>query len=343
MENRERKNTFSLFEISNNRDKLMGMAAVCIMFCHNTIYSPEQFYNINFRYLRYLFQVGVDIFFLCSGLGCFYSLSKGRTNRDFYKRRVERLLPSYGVFYAILIALYFIFDGKHALEKLYSYSPFSFLISGDLTMWFLPAILIMYLISPLLYRYLLKMDLREMIIGGGVLYGIVIVMFCLKLPNSIFFSRIPSFYFGMILGYMQKKRMNGNVNGKKLLLVTILFATSLISYFILKTNMWIDARIVFFPMCVSSVILLTFISARYDSFVFKKIGAYTLECYLVHVPILGITDLFCYRYITNDFLATWISNLLAIVGAVVMAVILKYTSNKLSKMFKNIILIISYG
>ena len=137
---------FSFGNISKNRQQLMGIAALFIMFCHNSLYLPHWFYNINFNYLRFLFQIGVDMFLLFSGLGCYFSLSKSTSIIGFYKKRLSRLFPSYLIFFASITIAYLFIDRQIVFQKMYSYSPFSFIISDDLTLWFIPAICILYFV-----------------------------------------------------------------------------------------------------------------------------------------------------------------------------------------------------
>ena len=79
---------------SKYRKELMGIAILLVMIGHNTIEFPGFINNINSG-IKMLAQAGVDLFFLFSGFGCFYSIHKNRNVLSFYKRRVQKIFPCY--------------------------------------------------------------------------------------------------------------------------------------------------------------------------------------------------------------------------------------------------------
>ena len=68
-----------LKKISQYRTPLMGISALMVIMCHFVLYS-DNLSNVVRRLLE-LGNVGVDIFLLLSGIGCYYSLKNGGANK----------------------------------------------------------------------------------------------------------------------------------------------------------------------------------------------------------------------------------------------------------------------
>ena len=91
-----KKLSFSIF--SKYREILMGMAILSILIFHYT--EDCSTFGINYNgfvklYKTYIGSSGVDIFLLLSGLGLYYSFSKDNTIKNFYFKRVKRVLIPY--------------------------------------------------------------------------------------------------------------------------------------------------------------------------------------------------------------------------------------------------------
>lgn len=71
----------------------MGVAMMLVVFFHSSfdlsaIPPLECFKNMG--------DIGVEIFFLMSGFGVYFSIRKnGKSGKAFYKRRLNRILPAY--------------------------------------------------------------------------------------------------------------------------------------------------------------------------------------------------------------------------------------------------------
>jgi len=94
--------------LSKYRAEFMGFAILIVIFTHSVDFGvnyPSFFGKIvNSSYGR-IGQIAVNIFFMVSGIGMYYSLSKN--NKNFYKRRFEKILPSY---FMISIPVFLIVD-----------------------------------------------------------------------------------------------------------------------------------------------------------------------------------------------------------------------------------------
>ena len=78
--------------LSKYRTECMGLAILFVFGVHSLDFNI-MYKDFMRQALRYG-QIGVNIFFLLSGLGMFYSLRKVGI-KQFYKNRAIRLLPTY--------------------------------------------------------------------------------------------------------------------------------------------------------------------------------------------------------------------------------------------------------
>lgn len=87
----KKRYTCRLGLLSKYRNECMGLAILFVIFVHSVDFGinyPKKIANFS-----YLGQVGVYIFFMVSGIGMYYSLSK--SDQGFYKRRFKKIMPSY--------------------------------------------------------------------------------------------------------------------------------------------------------------------------------------------------------------------------------------------------------
>ena len=151
-------------EISNNRSFLMGIAMLSIMLFHQGwIYGWNPF----FAFFHFFGNWGVDIFFFVSGFGLYYSLSKDGNIASFYKRRLLRLLPIClvcGLFRYIVDHILPVGVGGYPTGVHEVSSNWMTILSWD--RWFIPVIMVYYLLMPLLFHGIEKYG--KMILWGGV-------------------------------------------------------------------------------------------------------------------------------------------------------------------------------
>ena len=146
--NEEKKN--DLYLICKYRAVIMGFATLLVLFFHTgmpvfdnlpVLYSIEKFIKITGYY-------GVDIFIFLSGIGVTYSIEKNNI-REFYYKRVKRVLIPF-IITAIAIAIYEKWTIATFIRRVLFYDFFTKNIYCIL--WFIPAIVTMYIIFPLYYK-----------------------------------------------------------------------------------------------------------------------------------------------------------------------------------------------
>lgn len=140
--------------ISKYRGAIMGFAALWILFFHEwvTLFVNNQV-GVNIEgYLKRIGFCGVDIFLLLSGIGLTFAIRKGNV-LTFYYRRIKRILLPFLVMAIIRCALekwpIIEFWKNISGINFYTKSIYSFL-------WFVPAILTLYLFFPWYYKLFTK-------------------------------------------------------------------------------------------------------------------------------------------------------------------------------------------
>ena len=80
---------FKFSDIVSYRAELMGFAILWIFMLHSGAIG-----NPIYDTIRKFGWAGVDIFFFLSALGLCYSLNKNNNLKDFYLRRLNRIMPT---------------------------------------------------------------------------------------------------------------------------------------------------------------------------------------------------------------------------------------------------------
>lgn len=160
-------------------------------------------------------NIGVSVFFIVSGIGLVYSYSNNNTRiKNFYKKRFLSIYPYFWVAYILVYVFYFLkYKTTHPftpernpitiIETILGIDGYltpygiNFYILGE---WFLGAIIIMYIIFPILVKLLNFNFVVSMIVV--VLF---VPLFLLKydspiqIDHSILFVTIE-FYTGLVIG-----------------------------------------------------------------------------------------------------------------------------------------------
>jgi len=281
--------------ISKNRDYLMGIAIVWIVLFHSNISAPDNFFLRAMWYLLVSFGggIGVDIFFILSGFGLFYSVYNIENKcikvnwGGWFVKRMKRILPSY----FIVAILFYLLKGD---LNLYNFCQLNFLIDGVRDFWFIPAIVICYLLFPLCYQYGVRMGFRSLMVMTILL--IIVVAYLLNSFNfgyyrkiEIFLQRIPCFILGIYWGYLSVS------NRYKEYYIGILFSvvlTPLCMYFSFVGN----SRWAFLFMTIVFIQFLLLLLSCIGNVVrgtLQYLGKRSLQIYLTHVSLgLMLSNLF---------------------------------------------------
>lgn len=277
--------------ISRFRTELMGVAMLIILLFHVDLPRHDTFFG-----LYRLGNLGVDFFLFLSGVGLWFAWSKGCTLRQFYYRRFIRIYPTW-----LLVATVY-FTYRYAIGKSYAHSwpellgevlcNWCFWTKGELTFWYIPAIMALYLVAPPYMRLLQRHPVYRWLPLVGVLWCIM-VEWVSPLHSSvghleIFWSRVPIFFIGINVGEMvqQRQRVDGAAVGLLVLLVAIT-AGSVIYLEQVRRGLYplFVERMLYIPLTVALMLLLPRILLRAPQWLLwplRTVGVLSLEFYLLH-------------------------------------------------------------
>lgn len=187
----------------------MGISILFVLFCHAKIDGTD-FPGPVLSALSFL-DIGVDMFFLFSGIGIFFSIFNAQTKgtytySSFIVKRLKRILIPYLILETPFWIWYCVQNGDSPFFSLYYLSFASFWIE-HIGLWFVALLLPLYFASPFIYRLIRKNELWTLVL---LLLPLIISV----LPNvedgspyvDIFSNiqfvsaRIPCFVIGLWLG-----------------------------------------------------------------------------------------------------------------------------------------------
>lgn len=262
--------------LTKYRFTLYGIALVWIFFRHTFFYN--QFTYGYFDPLVQIGDCGVDIFMFLSGFGLYFSFEKNPSIKEFYKKRVIRIIPSV----VVLLAIFAIGGDIMRQDSVHTIlSPKYWILSIYSMYWFIGAILLFYLCYPAIHLYLLKCSVWKIVLIAFAisLFGIFAVHFShlgLLGQLEVYFARIPVFVFGAM--FAKHQRLFDN---RKQLL--ILFLLSLPLLYVLPKAL---QRMTYVFLALAFVTFVPYILAKIPSWINKSlayIGKASLEFYLIHI------------------------------------------------------------
>lgn len=290
-----------LKKILDKRTIVMGVSMLMIMIFHSEL--PKITDNFIYKNLH----IGVDCFLFLSGLGIVQSLNKNDNIKEFYKRRILRILPTTIPLIIIFSYLMLIFNETFNSTDFYlQITSLNFWLSTGtypLFMWYIPCIMLYYFISPFIFKYL-KNNIND---KRFILKISLIILLIFLIPagtevNTVrnIFARFPVYLIGMIYGFrvINKETMSK----KEILLIVLLAILSVVGVYYLENNykVFINQFIFLFyiPIVLLITIVTTYIFDRFnipDRFI-TTVGKSTLAIYCSHEFIKMITIGFYNKY-----------------------------------------------
>ena len=131
--------------LSKYRTPLMGLAALMVIFCHAPYYGvvmPRVVHEVLGRG-----NLGVDIFLFLSGMGCWYSLFKGVSLKQWYYRRFVRIFIPY-LLMQIPLWIWKLCNGEFSLSnEVLVFSTAGFWLN-HVGAWYVALLVPLYLLTP---------------------------------------------------------------------------------------------------------------------------------------------------------------------------------------------------
>ena len=185
---------------------IRALGAVLILLCHYT----EQSSNIILKILAQFFNIGVPIFIVLSGF-LFGVREGGKAPVTWYIKRIKRIYIPYELF-VIILAIITIICGGNVFTKdwvllILGLQGVDVGVLGADQTWFITALLMCYLITPLIRLIVLKIQNS---IQNILLYSLILMLIPMLLsfipPAYIYtlFSPICWYALAYLLGYKFK-------------------------------------------------------------------------------------------------------------------------------------------
>lgn len=279
--------------LSKYRSELMGLAILWVLFSHTSliIYAPI------ISGVKDIGYGGVDIFLMVSGMGLYYSFSNDQNICRFYKRRLKRILPTY-------LPVVLTYD---SIRLIFHKIIFSTLILNCFTIpfwlglknyfdWYIPALLMLYLFSPLIVRIFNNQRskwLKLIFITLCIVFSIVLSIISILLKKEyllIFTCRIPIFCIGILIGYCSKEEKL--IKNSHKIFLTIAFLLGNILLYIVCSRYaayawqfglwWWPFILITLPLCILLAIVLNRLEVLigYRCKILNYCGKLSLELYL---------------------------------------------------------------
>ena len=254
-----------------NKKFLQVIAAFQILFFH--LWAPITSTQIEQFVLKTAY-VGVDMFFFLSA----YSLAGREIDYvPFLKDRVLKLYAKFA-FFVLIMALFSKSFGVIRAVKSLTFIEF-FQKGGGAFLWFIPAILILYIIYPLF----LKWNSRFKVIWVLLIWltGSVFAEHVLSYTAVfIFTNRIPV----ILAGYLFKTYCTKNNNLRRSFIVLIPLGALLLYMYGFKVRLNFPIKDMFYVLAIPSVIGLVTLSSYVKKYaVTESLGSITLELYAVQM------------------------------------------------------------
>lgn len=229
-----------LANISRYRGELMGAAMLFVILFHVGLPREDMFFG-----LRRMGNIGVDIFLFLSGMGLWFSWTKHPSLSHFFTRRFLRIYPTW----LLLASLYYIPDYlelSFVQHSGYSVSiidligdisiNWDFWLHDELTFWYIPAIMLLYLLSPFYMKLILTHPIYRWL-PVVMLMWCILVQYVTPINNAvghleIFWSRVPIFFIGINMAASVQRK--DTMDGTSIWMIWLIFIMALASSIFLE-------------------------------------------------------------------------------------------------------------
>lgn len=275
--------------ISSSRTDLMGFAIICILIEHFQFFGLFDYGDLSF--FASLGSIGVDVFLFLSGFGLLCGYDKYTSVWDYYKRRFLRIIPTY----ALLMILFDIIT-LHP-ENIIRPDVWEGHLSNN---WFIPFILLMYLIFPFAVQ-IQRRWLYAPISIACLLSALLTILFQVNGKGDIhavpmlMAQRLPIFFMGML--FADRRMILPDIQKRYIVLCFLVSLFTLYFFYWICDVQW-SKYILFIPMTFCIIALLSENFTHTPNRILRYLGKYTLEMYLISLFLMQqMSDFYEGRYV----------------------------------------------
>ena len=142
-------------------------------------------------------MIGVDIFFLLSGIGLYFSLYNGQSLKKYYIKRFKRIFP----FYSFVIFVTNIIAGTFTLRGFVLKSTtIGYWLTNEYHDWYVPNLILSYICFPIWY----KIVSRNLYLSTFLWSIVTLIILIIPKSTHVDFmsvTRYPSLLLGGLLGH----------------------------------------------------------------------------------------------------------------------------------------------
>jgi peptidoglycan/LPS O-acetylase OafA/YrhL len=301
------------------------------------------------------------MFFFLSGFGLFYAIKSNKyLLSEFYYRRFLRIIPIYWLVISIDLIVRFSYGERFSVySMIFKFSTISFWINLDMFDWYIPVLIVFYILFPLFYIIFDKSSNKKNII----LYIIIIsLLFCLTviilnlnylLPLTL---TISIFFIGAYVGHLSMGS-GKRITQKQIAINSITLIGSIIVLYSFKELFSLEVSFTYgllgypfiigtFPLCLLFSIAVSKIETNnnYVCKIYHKIrwlllfcGVHSLEIYLLHQIVFYLGHKFSSTGLLKEAAASSINQgriiefLIYFIITLILAILLKKSSLILQK------------
>ncbi len=328
---------YDLHYISESRDVLFGISTLLIAFFHSLLLSTF-FLKINgpvgialstcFDIVKNFGNIGVDVFLFLSGIGLYFSFSKNNDIKQFYKKRMLRIIPESIIVTIIFNVVWF----RSVLDFILSISFTEIYITGYKRFWFISLMIVLYLAYPFIYKFYENKGVKALVILiiTVVAFNLVMELLAESYYNKIEIvtTRIPIFLIGAFLAKYVKNHKTIPLWSVAVSAVIFLLSTAYIFFYRVS---WVKfsltgCRYLYIVVSLTLIILISYFDNRLSIKWIKRfliwIGGYSIEIYLIFEIISSefaayskALDEYCFFYTIITFSISLVLSILLKKGA----------------------------
>lgn len=184
----------------------MGFAIVVVVLYHFFNNGGETQIDIILQKCFSQGYMGVDIFMVVSGLGLTFSMSKSENLRHYYLKRWVKIFPFY---FFITFVDSFLLRGESLGLTLFRTTTIGYWTGLPFMDWYIPAIVGLYVVFPVLYYYVVKPERYGIALAIGIMFLLVSIVLnyipLLDWKHYALVYRVPDFVLGSMIGIALKK------------------------------------------------------------------------------------------------------------------------------------------
>ncbi len=194
----------------------MGIAILGVLVAHTIGLGGIEINNVFLKILNFFPRlVFTEGFLLLSGFGLYYSFRKEPNIKEFYLKRIKRLIIPFALLSAWYYAIVDLWQSRSIVDFLGHISSAAFWYEGNYNgMWYIAVSVVLYFLFPLIYRFVFRGDGSFVFKTSLVIVGMIILSAIVMIAAPNYFDRVsiglvklPMFVIGIAIGALSTRNI----------------------------------------------------------------------------------------------------------------------------------------